>query len=337
MHRRLFAALLAFALAAQKVGAFLLHRVPRRTWLPDSASTRTRLVSCTIALTVLVVAVFDQVPVHAIGRADRNSFRTAKAFFARVQSAFPAGTAFFELPYNYFPESPRPPSSYYLLEPYLLTDGMRWSFGDMHGRASDAWNAQVAELSGKQLSDALASAGFGAIYVDRRGYKDHAADVERMLLAQFGQPVIADDALGRAVYGVPKPGPTVPSFVVADLGRNWFPWQTDAGADSASAWSKGTADILIANPGGGGVTTVSFKLSSLVSRKVSIRYGAEILSVVYPKPNETVDVAVTFTAQKGVSRLTLQTETPAVPLDGGDKRNVAIRLSDLAYQNILPR
>jgi hypothetical protein len=49
-------------------------------------------------------------------------FMADKAFFDRVQSTFPEGTAFFELPYVYFPESPKPPSSYALFEPYLLTE-----------------------------------------------------------------------------------------------------------------------------------------------------------------------------------------------------------------------
>ncbi|MEP7097601.1 MAG: hypothetical protein ABI748_08050 [Dokdonella sp.] len=284
------------------------------------------------ALAVVALAWLDQIPVHAVGKPNAAAFAKQQASFARLQTVVPQGTALFELPYDYFPESPKPPGSYVLLEPYLFTRGLRWSFGDMHGRPSDVWNEQASRLHGNGLSDALADAGFGAIYVDRRGYTDHGTAITKELTMQFGAPIMEDVAQGYVIYRVPSPTPNTPPFIAVETGRGWFPWEPSNHPNDQGAWSRGNADLVIANPNHTAVLfTVKFKLTTLMPRKVTLSYGKQVLSVAQLAPGKPVEVEVVFDADAGVSRLSLATDVEAQLPGNGDRRRLAFRIEDLAY------
>jgi phosphoglycerol transferase len=291
---------------------------------------RTPLANVALVLIVVSIACFDQIPAHGIPKPSAPRFAANKVFFDRVQATFPAGTAFFELPYIYFPESPTPPSSYPLLEPYLLTQGFRWSFGEMHRRPADMWNEQVSELTGSDLADALVQAGFGAIFVDRR-YNDGAV-AEKKVRAQFGPPTLEDVAGGYAVYRVTPATANPMPFIVADLGRGWRDWEKGKSVGDDVAWSNGDADLVVANPAGVAIPFVArFKLTTLVPRKVTLAYGEQVLSSVQLKPGQSTDMTASFDAQAGISRLSMSTDVPAQPVADNESRNRAFRIEDLTY------
>ncbi|MEO7013311.1 MAG: hypothetical protein ABI127_03310 [Dokdonella sp.] len=309
--------------------ALFAFLVAARQLLGRHARSSTNFV---FAAALVALAWADQFPVHAVGKPNAAVFTQQRASFARLQAAVPQATALFELPYDYFPESSRPPGSYYLLEPYLFTRGLRWSFGDMHGRPSDIWNEQAAQLFGKDLSNALGDAGFGAIYLDRRGYADHGTAIEAELATQFGAPIIDDVALGYVVYRVPSPTPNTPPFIAVEQGRGWFAWEPGKQPHEQAAWSKGNADLVIANPRKSTVQfTVRFKLSTLVPRKVSVSYGAQVLSAPQLVPGAAIEVVAIFDANAGISRLSLTTDAAAQVPGNGDPRLLAFRIEDLRY------
>ncbi|TCO42764.1 hypothetical protein [Dokdonella fugitiva] len=287
---------------------------------------RRRAVDVAFTAVVVAVACFDQIPGKGLVHQSARVIAPRKALYARIRAALPGGARVFELPYTYFPESPHRVGSYSLLEPYLFTQGLEWSFGDMHGRPADVWNEQVAALDGDDLAGALALAGFSAIYVDRRGYEDGGAAVERGLRAHFGAPIVEDANLGRAVYRVPPPRPGMVPHVAVDLGRGW----KAAGGDAASA--AGDADLVVANPTSSPVSlALRFRLDSATSRKLVLSYGDQVITAYSVRGGERVEASVSIQAQPGVSRLLVGNEAPIAAAAQDAATKPSVRISGLAW------
>ena len=278
-----------------------------------------------VALVAIPVGACDEIPLTI--RLQPAPFRAREAFFDRIEATLPQGTAVFELPWMYFPEAPKTEKlmSYDLFEPYLRTRGLRWSFGDMHGRAADLWTEQASTLHGEQLVAALAGAGFGAVYLDRRGYADRGAAVERELAAVLGAPVLEDAARDVAVYRIAaERAPRVP-FVVVGAGRNWSPWTGDAKTGLAGSATRAATDLVVANPGAASELEVSFALVSAEKRHVAVRYGDRSLGAYELAPGKPQAITVRFLAAPGVSRLAIDSE------DSRASANPPYRLTKLEY------
>src|SRR5205823_302872 len=76
---------------------------------------------------------------------------------------------------------------------------LRWSYGAMKGRETDAWQAAVAARPLLELVPAVAQAGFDGLYVDRAGYEDGADQVERTLTRLLATPPLRSDD-GRFLF-----------------------------------------------------------------------------------------------------------------------------------------
>lgn len=278
-----------------------------------------------LALVSIPLGLFDEIPL--VGARQIDAFRARQAFFDRFEAVLPAGTAVFQLPYMSFPESANKAAlgGYDLFEPYLRTHGYRWSFGDMHGRASDLWNEQASTLQGSELAAALASAGFGAIYVDRRGYADHGAAVERDLAVVFGPPVLEDGANNIALYRITSRAPGIP-FVVVASGRNWLPWTRDSKGALTGSAAQPASDLLVANPGHASRVEAAFTIISDEARHIALSYGGVSLGGYDLAPGKPQRIVARFTAEPGVSRLVL---------DGDGARETAkkpaYRIENLEY------
>lgn len=129
-------------------------------------------------------------------------YAASGTFFSALQQAVPRGAAIYVLPYMPFPEPPPKArlEPYALAEGYLMTDGLRWSWGAMKGR--DAGDSVYKALEGKPVAeqvDAVRATGFAGVLVDRRGYADSGRAIEAQLLATgHARLVAAQDT--RAFY-----------------------------------------------------------------------------------------------------------------------------------------
>jgi phosphoglycerol transferase len=143
----------------------------------------------------------------------RRDYRNDKDFFARVQKSLPLGSMIFELPYEPFPEygiTIHHMIEYALLRPYLLTHGLRWSYGVIKGRPGDIWEKDVAAEPIEQMVQTLHQVGFRAIYIDRSAYADDGAALAGKLRGLVSAPI--SDAEGRfSLYKLAAPvGPPPP-------------------------------------------------------------------------------------------------------------------------------
>ena len=284
-----------------------------------------------VAAGIMIIGWVDQIPVYRIIHSNPADFLRQQAFFDKIQAELPAGTPIYELPYMFFPESPALGnlSSYGLLEPYLRTRGLRWSFGEMHGRPSDVWNEKVSTLNGPALIDALAGSGFGAIYVDRRGYR--GASVDSSLSAALGPPIAEDAVRNIALYRLPHEvaGQSVP-FVVVGFGRGWHPEEKTAKGDPLR-WSKESADLLVLNPSHAVPLDVAFNATTVQTRHLRISYGNQQLGDYVLQPGSPHKIKLKLQADAGVSKLRIDTDTPPTVDVAHAKRPISFQIGDLTY------
>lgn len=283
-----------------------------------------------VAAAIIAIAYVDQVPIRMLNRQDPQAYFRQRAFDDHMQAALPIGTSVFELPYTFFPESPQRGGSYLLIEPYLRTHGFRWSFGTMRGRPSDIWYERASRLTGQEFTDALATAGFAAVYVDGRAYEDNGAAIEASLRTLFGAPIVEDAATRRALFRVPPARAHARPLVVASTDRGWDRGE-GTGTTAPRTWSTGTARLAIANPTAVPQRVrVTFKLASQSIRKVDFVYAAQTLAVVTLTPAATSDISIALSAAPGITYLDLDTDVSAQSFGNGDTRHLGFRLSDLS-------
>lgn len=146
---------------------------------------------------VLVLAVVDQtndqmVPQYA---QVKSQFYSDKSFVLSIEQQLPKGAAVFQLPYVPFPENPPVVrmEDYDLFRGYIHSSRLRWSYGPLKGSAGD-WQAELAGLPTARWLKGVAAAGFSGIYIDRFGYVDSGARIERELRALTGGgPLVSPD------------------------------------------------------------------------------------------------------------------------------------------------
>lgn len=182
----------------------LLYAARRLTSLQAAAATRTPdgtqgILWGTIAAVVALVILVDQVP-----RAPAADYTNTTAvlvdsdrrFVADMEAALPDKAMVFQLPVMEFPESPVPGlGSYEHFRPYLYSNRLRYSFGSQKGRPREAWQQQVATLPPEKAIREIASRGFDAIYINRRGFQDGGKALENAIReAGYTRPLIRSSA-----------------------------------------------------------------------------------------------------------------------------------------------
>ncbi len=134
---------------------------------------------------ILVLGLLDQIPASFKTPYPiiQKQFAEDSEFFTRIEQALPEGAMVFQLPYVAFPIS-QPLNGmgpYDHIRGYLHTRTVRWSYGALNGRETQAWQQSVSHLPVQGLVDSVAVSGFKGIYLNRRGYADGGEDMIRRL------------------------------------------------------------------------------------------------------------------------------------------------------------
>jgi phosphoglycerol transferase len=159
-----------------------------------------------LLVVIFIVGVLDQTsPRYAPDyEATTTRYHSDRTFVRRIEGLLPNDAAVFQLPYASFPEyNPPPPGRtvvYDLLQPYLHSKELRWSFGAIRGTAAD-WTSRLDEEPLAEVVAGVSAVGFDGIYVDRFGYATDAEadEVERRLTEIIGSRPIRNDE-GRLVF-----------------------------------------------------------------------------------------------------------------------------------------
>jgi phosphoglycerol transferase len=158
----------------------------------------------TLALVpVAALGILDQTTRADIPPYDRvkSLYRNDAEFFARVERSLPGSAMVLQLPYMFYPEGGgvRGMADYDPLRGYLHSTNLRWSYGAIGGRHTDAWLRDLESRPIEDIAEGAAAAGFSGIYLDRAGYSDRAAELESRLRALLArQPIVSTD--GRYAF-----------------------------------------------------------------------------------------------------------------------------------------
>jgi hypothetical protein len=190
-----FFALFALALA--------LSQIQHRFAASASGRARRHLLHGLLAL-LLVGGVLDQTPDPLPFHAHTAAYQEDAAFVHAIEEVLPEGAMVFQLPYTPYPENPPPHRmmDYDHARGYLHSRTLKWSYPTMRGRWGDNWQSAVSRKAPDELVATLALAGFSGLYIDRFGYADGAAELEKDLARVLRRPPIVSRQGRLAFYNL---------------------------------------------------------------------------------------------------------------------------------------
>jgi hypothetical protein len=164
----------------------------------------------------------------------------------RMEAALPEGARVFQLPVLGFPEvvPPHRLTDYEHFRPYLATSRISFSYGAAKHRARGRWQRDLEGRPAAEVVRRLEDHGFGALYLNRKGFPDRA---ERLLgdLAALGYDRVLQGSQGNQVVVLLRPAaePRPPFARAFTHGRGWH-LRTEGGA----RWAGGRAALSFHNP-----------------------------------------------------------------------------------------
>jgi phosphoglycerol transferase len=171
----------------------------------DRVLTRRNAASTVIVAVVAIcttVAVLDQTsgadtPPY---RSTLTEFSTEQVFVRGIERTVGSTAAILQLPYARFPESPMIARmvDYSHLTGFLHSDTLRWSYGAVKGRPN--WQDGQLNLALPDQLRRARTAGFAAVWVDRFGYRDQGAQIQRALQQCLGSPLLTARDERRVLY-----------------------------------------------------------------------------------------------------------------------------------------
>lgn len=290
------------------------------------------LVYLITSILILPIGLFDQtspifVPNYA---AISQEYQNDAQFVQEIESSVPPNTMIYQLPYVEYPEHPPAykEGSYGLMRGYLHSKNLKWSYGAMKNRGGSRWLNAISTLPIKEQIQKIADSGFGGIYIDRRGFKDHAIQLENQLKSLvLTDPIISENS-NLAFYRI-KPTGNIPVIVlpIPILANGFYGWEGGLGK---FAWTSGNAELLLINPYQIFINgKLLFKLNTLLRRNIIINFNTDSIVKADLKPGQPQTVEIDINLEPGETRLQLQTDTSAQQPGNGDTRELAFSITDV--------
>lgn len=134
---------------------------------------------------LIVFSTWDQLSLqHAPGIVHGYAtFDSNEVFFKNLEKSLPPESMIYQLPYVRYPESPMAfKEGYYaLLRPYLHSNTLKWSYGQMGYTKDDAWISTLSALPVEKQLSILKEFNFAGILIDRSGFKDNGVELENKI------------------------------------------------------------------------------------------------------------------------------------------------------------
>lgn len=158
-----------------------------------------RILIIVVSLLLIVVGVYDQTSATYVPNYEnyKREFTIYDNFVKNIEAAIPEKSLIFQLPYIPFPENPpiNKMQDYDLMEGYLHSNTLRWSYGAAKGRYSDAWIQSVSAKPTAEMISTLSYAGYNGLYIDTFGYMpEDLTKLQTELAAIFNEvPVVSEN------------------------------------------------------------------------------------------------------------------------------------------------
>jgi phosphoglycerol transferase len=147
---------------------------------------------------IIIFGILDQTTKYFVFPYDsiKKEYKNDGNFVKKIEALLPANSMIFQLPNMLFPETPpvHHVDGYQHLRGYLHSKTLRWSYGAMRGRDGDLWQMWVTSKPLNDFVEIISLAGFNGIYIDRYGYPDRGADLEKKLTILLNiNPIVSDN------------------------------------------------------------------------------------------------------------------------------------------------
>ncbi len=319
-------------------------------WATRHARRMPLAVALGLAALVVVFGLWDQMPFRNLKReADvRAKIESDRQLGAALETGLPPNSAVFQLPAVSFLEQPiiHQMLDYELFRPYLVTHTMRFSYGLLTGDARVRWQQNVSRLPTDRLVATLQSAGFAALYLNRKACPDggealchqfEAAGLSRLFAAgdhvvyrlrPSAKPLMPpkDDPLMFAAWNEPAPAATDSLAVLT--GDGWFSLEHDGAR--TWRWASDHAEILLHNPSPDVVEVeLTCRVTALHACDVSIASNGHELWLGLVSPRPPTPLVLRLRVPHGITRLVWSSPEPAQRPPGGDPRKLGFCVSDL--------
>ncbi|MBI5691640.1 MAG: hypothetical protein HZC55_16275 [Verrucomicrobia bacterium] len=288
------------------------------------------------ALAMAALGLADQLPrpVPAEKRAQiAREVASDRRLGAELEAALPPGAMVFQLPVLGFPEVVPPfrLADYEHFRPYLVTTGLRFSYGAAKYRARSRWQRDLENVPTETLVRRLESYGFAALYLNRKGYEDRAEKLLRELDA-LGYHEIWHGTLGNQV--VVRLQPAMPGKLplgrFLTYGQGW-----QLRPDRGVRWADDRAVLSYFNPHDGPITVrIRLALVAVSPREVVVHLGRSELGRVgiAAEPVEMLLPAVELAP--GVNVFHLSSSVPASRQGQGRNQLRSFGLEDASIRMV---
>lgn len=165
-----------------------------KRWTVIEGKARKVFVTCCIC--GLLVALYDCTVVYE--ESDQSEIiaetDSTREFVENIENVMPEGCKIYQIPY-----APLPEAGYYdMLDGYLYSDSLIWSFGSRNGTDQDLWQKELQELSVEQLCEQIVTEGYTGLYVDlsylrTSKYDSNGTFIQDMNLILQEKPIYSAD------------------------------------------------------------------------------------------------------------------------------------------------
>ncbi len=166
-------------------------------------SKRPQAVLGAVAVAVLAFGLWDSIPPQRHSYAEIEAqHANDRAFLSEIEAIMPDGAKILQLPIIEFPEA-QPVGKmedYDHLRAYLADDGsLEWSYGSIKGRPDAQWQITLRDKVGPVgAMPAIVGLGFDGIWIDTYGYVGKEDEVDDIVEAAGGDPLVSPD--GRFLF-----------------------------------------------------------------------------------------------------------------------------------------
>ncbi|MBM7866615.1 hypothetical protein GTO89_08660 [Heliobacterium gestii] len=168
-------------------------------------SNERRVAFSTFMSFLLLFGSIDQIPKAITPNYNelKAVFLRDAAFVSKIEEVTSDGAMVLQLPYMSWPEHGplnEKMGDYQLYRGYLHSNKLRWTYGAVRGRPEDIWYKEVTDKPLPEMVKSITVAGFSGIYIDRYGYKDNGAQLEREIALLLNKRPIESDDKRLAYY-----------------------------------------------------------------------------------------------------------------------------------------
>jgi len=290
-----------------------------------------------LCILILGIGMYDQIPRGATLTTDpywKMVFESDKKFIKKIEALHDKNKQgmIMQYPYMSYPEQPPIVNmpDYAQMVGYLHSETLRWSYGAVRGRESDAWIQNINKYPFEKQIDILKSSGFSGIYIDRRGYMDKGVFIEKEIRAILGsEPLVSDDGFKSFFKIKPTDNkiykfPYTPEFIAEFHG-----WEDPHGS---FGWASGDAILKVTNNKGQKVLfSLKMNLGTLEDRKVVISSEKKVLKQVDLNASILTDIDLTFQLLPGDNMIYFKTDVIAKVPGNGDPRKMTFNVQNMTY------